>query len=111
MSIYSGKSSAQVRSVGQYPGHHTADPQRQVLEGLFEGLVGTQAKRVRHRPVDIPATTQLFMSQTVTTVPGFIGAKLAGAAVGVGILLVRFPLAGRAADDVVLPHRSEPAST
>jgi glycerol uptake facilitator-like aquaporin len=44
------------------------------------------------------------------SVPGFIGAQLAGAAVGVGILLVLFPLAGRAADDVILPHRSEPAS-
>jgi glycerol uptake facilitator-like aquaporin len=44
------------------------------------------------------------------SVPGFIGAQLAGAAVGVGILLVLFPRAGRAADDVILPHRSEPAS-
>lgn len=44
------------------------------------------------------------------SVPGFIGAQLVGAAVGVGILLVLFPLAGRNADDVILPHRSEPAS-
>ncbi|WP_426227149.1 aquaporin [Pseudarthrobacter sp. DSP2-3-2b1] len=44
------------------------------------------------------------------SVPGFIGAQLVGAALGVGLLLVLFPLAGRSADDVILPHSSEPAS-
>jgi glycerol uptake facilitator-like aquaporin len=43
--------------------------------------------------------------------PGFILAQLVGAAVGVGLLLVLFPAAGRAADDVVIPHRAEAADS
>jgi glycerol uptake facilitator-like aquaporin len=39
-------------------------------------------------------------------VPGFVVAQLIGAAVGLGLLLVLFPAAARAADDVVLPHSS-----
>lgn len=39
--------------------------------------------------------------------PGFIVAQLIGAAVGLGLLLVLFPFAGRSADDVVLPHGAE----
>ena len=41
------------------------------------------------------------------SVPGFILAQLAGAAVGMGLLLVLFPSAGRSADDVVIPHHSD----
>jgi glycerol uptake facilitator-like aquaporin len=40
------------------------------------------------------------------SVPGFVIAQLIGAAVGLGLLVVLFPSAGRAADDVVLPHEA-----
>ena len=40
------------------------------------------------------------------SVPGFVGAQLLGAAVGLGLLLLLFPYAARTADDVVLPHSS-----
>ena len=43
--------------------------------------------------------------------PGYILAQLAGAGVGLGLLLVLYPHAGRAADDVVIPHHAEPADT
>jgi glycerol uptake facilitator-like aquaporin len=43
------------------------------------------------------------------SVPGFVGAQLVGAAVGLGLLLVLFPAAARTADDVVLPHSSDAA--
>jgi glycerol uptake facilitator-like aquaporin len=45
------------------------------------------------------------------SVPGFVLAQLAGAAVGLGLLLALFPAAGQAADNVVIPHREEPADT
>lgn len=45
------------------------------------------------------------------SVPGFIVAQLVGAAVGLGLLLILFPSAGRAADDVVLPHDSRAAGS
>ena len=45
------------------------------------------------------------------SVPGFIVAQLAGAAAGVGLLLVLFPSAGRAADDVVIPHNADTADS
>ncbi len=38
------------------------------------------------------------------SVPPFITVQLLGAAVGMGLLLLLFPHAGRAADDVVIPH-------
>ncbi|WP_309106333.1 MIP/aquaporin family protein [Arthrobacter sp.] len=40
------------------------------------------------------------------SVPGFVLAQLVGAAVGIGLLLILFPTAGRSADDVVIPHRA-----
>ena len=43
------------------------------------------------------------------SVPGFVGAQLIGAAVGLGLLLLLFPNAARTADDVVLPHSSDAA--
>lgn len=43
------------------------------------------------------------------SVPGFVGAQLIGAAVGLGLLLLLFPYAARTADDVVLPHSSDAA--
>ena len=45
------------------------------------------------------------------SVPGFILAQLAGAAVGMGLLLVLFPSAGRSADDVVIPHHADRAGS
>lgn len=41
------------------------------------------------------------------SVPGFALAQLAGAALGLGLLLVLFPAAGRSADDVVVPHPAD----
>ncbi|GAB4098293.1 aquaporin [Sinomonas halotolerans] len=38
------------------------------------------------------------------SVPGFVGAQLVGVAVALGLVLLLFPAAGRAADDVVVPH-------
>ncbi|TLM84488.1 aquaporin family protein [Pseudarthrobacter sp. NamE2] len=43
------------------------------------------------------------------SVPAFILAQLAGAAVGLGLLLALYPAAAKAADNVVIPHRAEPA--
>ncbi|UZX01411.1 aquaporin family protein [Arthrobacter sp. CDRTa11] len=40
------------------------------------------------------------------SVPPFVIAQLLGAAIGLGLLLLLFPAAGRAADDVVIPHHS-----
>ena len=52
-----------------------------------------------------------FAGIAPASVPGFVVAQLVGAAAGVGLLLVLFPSAGRAADDVVLAHSSEPANS
>lgn len=52
-----------------------------------------------------------FAGIAPASVPGFVLAQLVGAAVGLGLLLVLFPAAARAADDVVLPHSSETASS
>lgn len=41
------------------------------------------------------------------SVPAFVIAQFLGAAVGMGLLLLLFPAAGRAADDVVLPHDAD----
>jgi len=45
------------------------------------------------------------------SVPPFVIAQLIGAAAGLGLLLVLFPSAARAADDVVLPHQTDKASS
>lgn len=47
-----------------------------------------------------------FAGIAPASVPGFVLAQLVGAAVGLGLLLVLFPSAARAADDVVVPHSS-----
>lgn len=44
------------------------------------------------------------------SVPGFVAAQLVGTALGVGILVILFPAAGRSADDVIVPHGAERAS-
>jgi glycerol uptake facilitator-like aquaporin len=48
-----------------------------------------------------------FAGIAPASVPGFILAQLVGAVLGLGLLLVLYPAAGRAADDVVLPHDAE----
>ena len=53
--------------------------------------------------------TDTFAGIAPASVPAFILAQLLGAAVGLGLLLVLFPSAARAADEAVLPHGSEPA--
>jgi glycerol uptake facilitator-like aquaporin len=52
-----------------------------------------------------------FAGIAPASVPGFVIAQLIGAVAGLGLLLVLFPLAARAADDVVLPHDSEKTSS
>ncbi|MGO4227440.1 aquaporin [Arthrobacter sp. YAF34] len=52
-----------------------------------------------------------FAGIAPASVPGFVAAQLIGATVGVGLLLVLFPSAARAADDVVLAHSSVPANS
>ncbi|MCB5274974.1 Aquaporin Z [Arthrobacter sp. SO5] len=52
-----------------------------------------------------------FAGIAPASVPGFVGAQLVGAAVGIGLLLTLFPSADRTADDVVLPRSSEPANS
>lgn len=52
-----------------------------------------------------------FAGIAPASVPGFIIAQIIGAAAGLGLLLMLFPLAARAADDVVLPHGSEKTSS
>lgn len=43
------------------------------------------------------------------SVPGFAIAQLIGMAVGMGLVLLLFPSAGRSAGDVIIPHRAEAA--
>jgi glycerol uptake facilitator-like aquaporin len=45
------------------------------------------------------------------SVPPFVIAQLIGAAAGLGLLLVLFPSAAGAADDVVLPHQTDKANS
>lgn len=52
-----------------------------------------------------------FAGIAPSSVPGFVLAQLVGAGVGLGLLLILFPTADRAADDVVLPHSSETTSS
>ncbi len=49
-----------------------------------------------------------FAGIAPASAPGFIIAQLVGAAAGLGLLLILFPAAARAADDVVLPHPAVP---
>lgn len=47
-----------------------------------------------------------FAGIAPASVPAFVIAQLIGAAAGLGLLLLLFPSAARAADDVVLPHQA-----
>ncbi|RKO21584.1 aquaporin family protein [Pseudarthrobacter phenanthrenivorans] len=45
------------------------------------------------------------------SVPGFVAMQVLGAAVGLGLVLLLFPAAPKAADDVVLPHNAKAAGS
>ncbi|MCU1565686.1 MAG: aquaporin family protein [Pseudarthrobacter sp.] len=52
-----------------------------------------------------------FAGIAPASVPAFILGQLVGAAAGLGLLLLLFPAAGRAADGVVLPHAAGKAGS
>lgn len=51
------------------------------------------------------AFSDTFAGIAPSSLPGFVIAQLVGAVVAVGLLAVLYPDAGRAADDVVTPHK------
>jgi arsenate reductase len=53
------------------------------------------------------AFTDTFAGIAPTSVPAFVGAQLIGLLVGLGLLIALYPHAGRAAADVVVPHRAD----
>lgn len=57
------------------------------------------------------AFSDTFAGIAPESLPGFVIAQLIGACVGVGLLSLLYPAAGRAAADVVTPHAENPAST
>ena len=87
--------------------------------------VPPQCKRVRAVVVGLQNMLEKLMFQNVDfrqecaaadvailyiapgSVPGFVIAQLIGAGVGVGLLALLFPSAGRAADDVIVPHHAD----
>lgn len=52
-----------------------------------------------------------FAGIAPASVPPFVVAQLIGAAAGLGLVLLFFPSAGRAADNVVLPHEADKAKS
>ncbi|TQJ67663.1 glycerol uptake facilitator-like aquaporin [Arthrobacter sp. SLBN-100] len=52
-----------------------------------------------------------FAGIAPASVPAFVLAQLVGAATGLGLLLLLFPSAASAADDVVLPHGADTAKS
>jgi glycerol uptake facilitator-like aquaporin len=52
-----------------------------------------------------------FAGIAPASVPAFVVAQVIGAAAGLGLLLVLFPSADRTADDVVVPHGADTASS
>ncbi len=57
------------------------------------------------------AFSDTFAGIAPGSLPGFVIAQIVGATVGVGLLAVLYPRAGRAADEVVTPHIDTTAST
>jgi glycerol uptake facilitator-like aquaporin len=57
------------------------------------------------------AFSDTFAGIAPASLPGFVIAQVVGAAVGVGVLALLYPRAGRAADEVVTPHIDTTAST
>jgi glycerol uptake facilitator-like aquaporin len=57
------------------------------------------------------AFSDTFAGIAPASLPGFVIAQVVGAAVGVGLLALLYPSAGRAADEVVTPHIDTTAST
>lgn len=53
--------------------------------------------------------TDTFAGIAPSSVAGFIGMQVIGAAIGVGIVLALYPGTGASADDVVIPQLAEPA--
>ena len=53
------------------------------------------------------AFTDTFTGIAPASVPAFVVAQVVGLAAGLGLLLVLYPHAARAADDIVVPHRKE----
>lgn len=51
--------------------------------------------------------TDTFAGIAPGSAPGYIAAQAAGGVVGLSLVLLLFPTAGKAADDVVVPHRVE----
>jgi glycerol uptake facilitator-like aquaporin len=51
------------------------------------------------------AFTDTFAGIAPASVPGFAAAQVAGAAIGLGLLVALYPRAEEAAGDVVIPHR------
>jgi glycerol uptake facilitator-like aquaporin len=57
------------------------------------------------------AFSDTFAGIAPGSLPGFVIAQIVGATVGVGLLALLYPRAGRAADEVVTPHIDTTAST
>jgi glycerol uptake facilitator-like aquaporin len=57
------------------------------------------------------AFSDTFAGIAPASLLGFVIAQIVGATVGVGLLALLYPRAGRAADEVVTPHTESPAST
>ncbi|GAA2511673.1 MIP/aquaporin family protein [Pilimelia columellifera] len=57
------------------------------------------------------AFSDTFAGIAPESVPGFVAAQLVGLLVGLGLVVALYPDAGRAADDVVVPHPSPTEET
>jgi glycerol uptake facilitator-like aquaporin len=57
------------------------------------------------------AFSDTFAGIAPASLPGFVIAQIVGATVGVGLLALLYPRAGRAADEVLTPHIDTTAST
>jgi arsenate reductase len=57
------------------------------------------------------AFTNTFAGIEPSSVPGFVGAQLVGAAVGLGLLVALYPVAALGAEDAVVPHTTTAAAS
>jgi arsenate reductase (thioredoxin) len=57
------------------------------------------------------AFTDTFAGIALSSVPGFVGAQLIGLLIAMGLVIVLYPHAGRAAADVVVPHPADTDTT
>jgi glycerol uptake facilitator-like aquaporin len=51
-----------------------------------------------------------FAGIAPASVPAFVAAQIVGAAVGLGVVLIVYPDAGRSSDEVVVPHPARPTT-